>query len=58
MLLLRTIALLIALSAVVATGAWVLTGDRKWLGWALRALRLGVLVGLVFFGILILERIV
>ena len=36
---------------------WIFTGDRKWLGWSLRLVRVGVVVGLVFFGVLLLERI-
>lgn len=57
MLLLRTVAVLLGLGAAVSAALWALTGDRKWLGWSLRILRVGVVVGLVFFGILLLERI-
>ncbi len=57
MLLLRTLAVLLGLGAAVSAALWVLTGDRKWLGWSLKILRVGVVLGLVFFGVLLLERI-
>jgi hypothetical protein len=56
-LLLRTLAVLLGLGAAVSAALWVLTGDRKWLGWSLKILRVGVVLGLVFFGVLLLERI-
>lgn len=58
MLLLRTVALLIGLSVVVSAAAWLLTGQRRWLDWSLRLVKVGVLVGFVFFGVLLLERLV
>ena len=57
MLLLRTIAILDAALIAVCAAAFVLSGDRKYLRWALRLLQLGVAAGLVFFAVLILERI-
>ena len=57
MLLLRTLAVLLGLGAAVSAALWVLTGNRKWLGWSLKILRVGVVLGLVFFGVLLLERI-
>ena len=57
MLLLRTIAILLGLGGAVSAALWIFTGDRKWLGWSLRLVRVGVVVGLVFFGVLLLERI-
>jgi hypothetical protein len=41
----------------VCAAAFVLSGDRKYLRWALRLLQVGVAAGLVFFAVLILERI-
>ena len=58
MLLLRAIAMLLGLGIAVSAAAWVATGNRRWLDLALRLLKVGVVVGLVFFGILLLERIV
>lgn len=57
MLLLRTIAILDAALIAVCAAAFVLSGDRKYLRWALRLLQVGVAAGLVFFAVLILERI-
>jgi hypothetical protein len=57
-LLLRTVAILLGLGVVTCAALWLVTGQRGWLGWALRLIKVGVLVGLVFFGILLLERIV
>jgi hypothetical protein len=58
MLLLRTIAILLGLGVAVSAAAWLFTGQRRWLDLALRLVKVGVVVGLVFFGILLLERIV
>lgn len=58
MLLLRALAILDAALIVACAAAYALTSDRKYLGWAVRLLRLGVAVGLAFFAVLILERIV
>ncbi|MEI7447475.1 MAG: hypothetical protein WCK28_21490 [Burkholderiales bacterium] len=57
MLLLRTIAILLGLSVAVSAAAWLLTGKRRFLDLAFRLLQVGVVVGLVFFGVLLLERI-
>lgn len=58
MLLLRTIAILLALAIAVSAVLWLLTGQRKWFDWSVRLLKVGVVVGLLFFGVLALERIV
>jgi hypothetical protein len=57
-LLLRTVAILIGLGVIASAAGWLLTGQRIWLDRALRLVKVGVLVGLVFFGILLLERLV
>jgi hypothetical protein len=57
LLLLRTIAILDAALIAVCAAAFVLSGDRKYLRWALRLLQVGVAAGLLFFAVLILERI-
>jgi hypothetical protein len=57
-LLLRTIAILLGLGVAVSAAGWLLTGNRRWLDLALRLVKVGVIVGLVFFGVLLLERIV
>ena len=58
MLLLRAVAILDAALIALCAAAFVLSGDRKYLRWALRLLQVGVAAGLVFFAVLILERIV
>lgn len=58
MLFLRIVAILIGLGAAVCAAAWVFTGDRAWLGRSFLLLKVGVAVGLVFFGVLLLERVV
>ncbi len=57
MLLLRTVAILLGLGVAVSAALWIVTGERRWLGWSLKLVRIGVVVGLVFFGVLLLERI-
>jgi hypothetical protein len=57
-LLLRTIAILIGLGVIASAAGWLLTGQRIWLDRALRLVKVGVLVGFVFFGVLLLERLV
>jgi hypothetical protein len=56
-LLLRTVAILLGLGVAVSAALWIVTGERRWLGWSLKLVRIGVVVGLVFFGVLLLERI-
>jgi len=56
-LLLRTVAILLGLGVAVSAALWIVTGERKWLGWSLKLVRIGVVVGLVFFGVLLLERL-
>lgn len=58
MLLLRTIAILMAIAIAVSAALWLLTGERKWFDWSVRLLKAGVMVGLLFFGILAIERLV
>ncbi len=57
MLLLRIVAILLGLGVAVSAALWIVTGDRRWLGRSLKLVRIGVVVGLVFFGVLLLERI-
>jgi len=57
-LLLRTIAILIGLGVIASAAGWLITGQRIWLDRALRLVKVGVLVGFVFFGVLLLERLV
>ena len=55
--LLRAVAILLGLGVVVSAAMWVVTRERKWWDRAILALKVGVAVGLVFFGVLAIERI-
>ena len=57
MLLLRTLAILDAALIALCAAGYILSGERKYLRWAFRLLQLGIATGLVFFAVLILERI-
>lgn len=57
MLLFRTLAILDAVLIALCAAGYILSGERRYLGWALKLLRVGVAVGLAFFAVLILERI-
>lgn len=57
MLLLRTLVLLLAACTLISAGAWIITGDRRYMGYAWLFLRILFGSAAVFFGILILERI-
>jgi len=56
-LFLRIVAILIGLGVAGSAAAWLVTRDRKWLTRAWRLLWVGVAVGLVFFGVLLVERL-
>ncbi len=58
MVLLRALAILLGLGVAVSAVAWMVTGDRRWLGRSLTLLRVAVVLGLVFFGVLLFERLV
>jgi hypothetical protein len=55
--LLRAVAVLLGLGVVGCAAAWVLTRERKWLDRALLMLKIFVGTGLLFFGVLIVERL-
>lgn len=57
MLFLRIVAILIGLGVAGSAAAWLVTRERKWLTRAWRLLWVGVVTGLVFFGVLLLERL-
>jgi hypothetical protein len=56
-LFLRIVAILIGLGVAGSAMAWLVTRERKWLTRAWRLLWVGVVTGLVFFGVLLLERL-
>lgn len=57
MLILRALGLLLLVAIALSVGAWLLTGQRRYSVLAVRMLKLGVAVGLVFMAILLLERV-
>jgi hypothetical protein len=56
-LFLRIVAVLIGLGVAGSAATWLITRDRKWLTRSYRLLWIGVAIGLVFFGVLLLERL-
>ena len=57
MVFLRVVAIALALGVALSAAGWLATGDRRWLDRSLLMLKIGVGVGLVFFGVLALERL-
>jgi hypothetical protein len=55
--LLRAFMILIALGVIGTAALWLVTRERHWMLWSLRLLRIGVVTGLVFFAVLIGERL-
>jgi hypothetical protein len=53
----RALAILLAIAIIVMAGAYVVTRDRKYLGRAWLLVKIGVAGGVVFFGVLIVQRI-
>lgn len=58
MLALRLLFLLTLLALAVCGGGYLLTGDRRYLGWAKRVALFAAAAALIFFGVLALERLV
>ena len=58
MLLLRLIAILTAIAIATGVAAYLLTGDRKFLRFSLRVLKLALAIVLVIFGLMALERLI
>ena len=57
MLILRLIAVLVAIGIAGSLLAFVFTRDRRYLAWGWRLFRYAIIVALVFFALLILERV-
>lgn len=57
MLALRLLLILTAGSMAVCAAGYLLSGDRRYLGWAVRVLKLAGAAALVFFAVLLLERL-
>lgn len=56
MLIIRVLAVLALLSIGGALIAWMLTGDRRFLKWALRAFQVAIVVVFGFLALLFIER--
>lgn len=54
---LRLLLLLTAVAMAVCAAGYLISGDRRWLGRALRALKVAGAAALIFFAILLLERL-
>ncbi len=57
MLILRFVLVLMLVVSGVCFGAYALTRDQRYLRWGWLVLRLALFAALVFFGVLILERV-
>jgi hypothetical protein len=58
MVVFRLVAALTLFAIAGCVGMWLLTGDRRYLSWALRLVKTIAALALVFFGLLFLERII
>lgn len=57
MALLRALLLLFAIALCVCVALYFVTGERKYLRWAGSLLKIAVATGLLFFAVLLLERL-
>jgi hypothetical protein len=57
MLAFRLLLILTAASIAICAAGYLLGGDRRFLRWAVRILQFAAAAGLVFFAILLLERL-
>jgi hypothetical protein len=54
----RAILFVFAIAVVICVAAFIVTSDRKYLGWAWLLFKLGIAAAVLFFAVLMLERIV
>lgn len=54
---LRLVGLLLLLAVALSVGAWLITGERRYSVLAVRLLKIGVALGLVFMALILLERL-
>jgi hypothetical protein len=57
MLVLRIVAILAVIAIAMGFLAFLVTGDRRYLGFSWKVLRYSVIVGLILFVLLALERL-
>lgn len=53
----RLVAALLIFGVAGCVGAWLFTDQRKYLSWAIFIIKMMVVLGLAFFGVLLLERV-
>jgi threonine/homoserine/homoserine lactone efflux protein len=54
---LRLLVILTAIAIAVCAAGYLISGERKYLGWAVRVLKYAGAAALIFFAVLLLERI-
>ncbi len=57
MLFFRGLALLFVAGIFVCVATYLITGNKRYLGWAALLFKLALAAGLLFFAVLILERL-
>ncbi|MFN0299101.1 MAG: hypothetical protein ACKVQU_01975 [Burkholderiales bacterium] len=57
MIVARIVGVIVLIALAVAVIMWLFTRDNRYLWFAYRVMQLTVLAGVVFFGILILEKV-
>jgi len=54
----RALLILFAIAVVICVALFLFTNNRKYLGWAGRLFKVGIAAALLFFVVMMLERIV
>lgn len=54
----RALLIIFAIAVVISVALFLFTNDRKYLSWAARLFKVGLAAALLFFVVLMLERIV
>lgn len=57
MALLRLLLVVVAVAVVLLAALYFISGERRYLGWAMQVFKGGVALGLVFFAVLLIERL-
>lgn len=57
MVLFRLLAVLFVIGIAVCVGAYLFTGQKKYLHWAFKATRVALVLAIAFFTVLVLERL-
>jgi threonine/homoserine/homoserine lactone efflux protein len=58
MIALRLLVILTAAAIAVCAAGYLISGDRRYLGWAVRVIKYAGAAALIFFAVLLLERLV